>query len=145
MNLSAGKNGYSTNGLRSDSRQWLIYDDESLGALIRGLEAYALHVCAGPMVRHRNIAVRGVGTLMQRVANTRIDEMRKAGGAQQVVVGHLEKIFRWLASEQAGRIHLPEPVDELDEIYAAAFRLDSRARTAGFRGPGVHREAVRGD
>lgn len=135
---------YSTAGLRSDVRQWTIYDDEALGALMRGLEAYALHICGGPLTRHRHIAVRMIGTLMRRVASHRIEEMKTNDGAQRVVIGHLEKIFTWIAAGQSGRL-APEPTEALDEIYAAAFRLDSRARSAGVRGPGVHRVAVRGD
>lgn len=138
-------NGYSTTGLRSDARQWLIYQDEALGALMRGVEAYALHICGGPLTRHRHIAVRMIGTLMRRVASHRIEEMKRNDGAQRVVIGHLEKIFTWIGSEQPGKVARPEPTGALDEIYAAAFRLDSRARSAGVSGPGVHRQAVRGD
>lgn len=137
--------GYSTTGLRSDSRQWLIYDDEALGALMRGVEAYALHICGGPLQKHRHIAVRMIGTLMRRVASHRIAEMKQNDGAQRVVISHLERIFTWLGSEQPGKVARPEPTEALDEIYAAAYRLDSRARSAGVQGPGVHRVAVRGD
>lgn len=131
-------------GLRSDARQWLIYDDETLGALMRGLEAYALHICGGPLTRHRHIAVRGIGNLMRKVASHRIAEMRANDGAQAVVIAHLERIFTWVAVGQEGRL-APAPTEALDEIYAAVFRLDSRAQSAGVSGPGVHRQAVRGD
>lgn len=137
--------GFNTGGLRSDARQWLIYGDEELGALMRGLEAYALHICGGPLTRHRHIAVRMIGTLMRRVASHRIEEMKTNDGAQRVVVEHLEKIFTWISAGQSGRL-APEPTEALDEIYAAAFRLDSRAANAGVGASvGVHRIAVRGD
>lgn len=131
-------------GLRSDSRQWLIYDDETMGALMRGLEAYALHIVGGPMTRHQNIAVRGIGTLMRRTAAHRIEEMKRNDGAQRVMISHLEKVFDWLGKTQSG-LALPTP-DELDEVYAVAFNLDSRAQSAGVGTPlGTHRVAVRGD
>ena len=37
-----GPNGYPTNGLRDDGRQWLIYGEPQQGALVRGVEAAAL-------------------------------------------------------------------------------------------------------
>lgn len=131
-------------GLRSDSRQWLIYDDEVLGAVMRALEAFALHIAGGPLSRHRRVEVRAVGHLMRRVAESRIVEMERADGAQRVAVHHLRAIFDWLGAEQRGLV-LPPPAVELDEIHAAVFRLDSRAQSAGIGGPGVHRAAVRGD
>ncbi len=141
----ASSNGYNTGGLRSDARQWLIYDDEALGALIRGLEAFAMHMAAGPLLRHRVAAVRGMAMLMRRVANHRIAEMQKADGAQRVVVRNLTLIFEWLGYQQQG-ILLPAPTDALDEIHATSTRLDSRAHSAGVGSPvGTHRRAVRGD
>ncbi len=131
-------------GLRTDERQWLIYDDESLGATMRGLEAIALSVCGGALARHRVQQVRAIGHFMRRVADTRFAEMERNDGAQQVVARHLRTIFRWLELDQRG-LATPPPTAALDEIHAATFRLDSRAQSAGVVGPGVHRVAARGD
>ena len=140
-----GDNGYNTGGLRSDARQFLIYDDEALGALMRGLEAFGMYLAAGPLLRHRVAAVRGMAHFMRRVANHRIAEMEKADGAQRVVVRNLTLIFEWLGYQQRGD-DLPPPVDALSEIWATATRLNSRAMNAGVGDPvGVHRIAVRGD
>ncbi len=130
-------------GLRTDERQWLIYDNETLGAVMRGLEAFALHLAGGPLTKHRVDGVRAIGHFMQRVASARLAEMEKNDGAQRVVVNHLRRMFTWLGREQSG-LATPAP-PELDELYAAVFRLDSRAQSAGVVGPGVHRIAVRGD
>ena len=130
-------------GLRTDERQWLIYGDEKVGALARGLEAMALHIAGGPLRRHRHEGVRLIGVYMQRIAKGRIDEMHRNGGAQEIVAEHLADIFEWLGREQAG-VHLPPP-EGLKEIHALAFHADRRAANAGIQGPGVHREAVRGD
>lgn len=132
------------NGLRTDERQWLIYDDEALGAVMRGLEAFALHAAGGPLTRHPHQAIRAIGYFMQRVSSARVEEMRRNDGAQRVVVEHLEQIFQWLGRQQRGLL-TPDPTQALDELYAAVFRLDSRAQSAGVVGPGVHRVAVRGD
>lgn len=130
-------------GLRTDERQWLIYDDEVLGAVMRGMEAMALHLAGGPLTKHPSQPVRAIGHFMQRVAAARLAEMGKNDGAQAVTVHHLRTVFQWLGYQQRG-LALPEP-PELDELYASVFRLDSRAQSAGVVGPGVHRTAVRGD
>lgn len=131
-------------GLRTDERQWLIYDEEVLGAVMRGLEAFALHLAGGPLTRHRVGAVRAIGHFMRKVSDARLREMEKNGSAQEVVVEHIRRIFIWLGQEQNSGLALPEP-EGLDEIHAAVVRLDSRAKSAGVVGPGVHRLAVRGD
>lgn len=131
-------------GLRTDERQWLIYDEETLGAVMRGLEALALHIAGGPLSRHPLQPVRAIGHFMRRVGEARFAEMHKNDGAQRVVASHLQTIFTWLGRQQRG-LATPPPTEALDEIYAAVFRLDSRAQSAGVVGSGVHRSAVRGD
>ena len=132
-------------GLRTDERQWLIYDDEVVGAVVRGLEALALHVAGGPLARHSHIGVRAIGSFMRRISERRFLEMERNDGAQRIVAQHLRRIFEWIGSEQPGRVALPPPTDALDEIYGAITYADSRAVSAGVVGPGVHRVAVRGD
>lgn len=132
-------------GLRTDERQWLIYDDETLGAVMRGLEAIALSIVGRSLQRNRVEAVRAIGHFMGRVADARFAEMERNDGAQQVAARHLRTIFGWLSRQQATGLDLPAPQAELDQVYASVFRLDSRAQSAGVVGPGVHRQAVRGD
>ena len=128
--------------LRTDERQWLIYDDESLGAVMRGLEAWALKIAAQLLMPNRVDGLRGVGHFMDRVADARLRHMKKNGGAQEVVADWILLISRWAAGKS---LETPEVTRALDEIYAATTRLDSRAMSAGIVGPGTHRIAVRGD
>ena len=126
-------------GLRSDFRQWLIYDDESLGAVARALEVAALAMAGQTLLRRPEGPIRLLGRFMVRVASARTEEMLRSDGAQRVAIEHTSKVFNWLAGKA------PFPADELDELHAAAFRLDARAQAAGVRGPGTIREAIRGD
>lgn len=97
------------------------------------------------MRRHRHIAVRHLGTYMQRIANHRIEEMRRSGGAQEVMAQSLASIFLWLGNEQKG-ILSPEPTAALDEVYGVSYHADRRAAVAGVGSDdGVHRLAVRGN
>ena len=126
-------------GLRSDLRQWLIYDDETLGAVARALEVAALAMAGQTLMRRPEAPVRLLGKVMVRIASTRTNEMLRNDGAQRVAIGHTSKVLNWLAGKASF------PADELDELHAAAFRLDSRAQSAGVQGPGTVREAIRGD
>lgn len=130
-------------GLRTDERQWLIYDEEALGAVMRGLEAFYMFIASGPLARDPDDAIRAIAHFGRRVAQSRIEEMKKNDGAQREMAHNLEVMFKWIGMRQKG-MALPRP-KEVDDIYAAVFRLDSRAQSAGVVGPGVHRIAVRGD
>lgn len=130
------------NGLRTDERQWLIYDDESLGAVMRGLEAWSLAVAGNLLKADQTDELRGMGNFMDRVAGARLSEMKANGGAQEVVADWMLLISKYAA----GKTPLtPDIQRALDELHAAVYRLDSRANGAGLTGPGVHRLAVRGD
>ena len=128
--------------LRTDERSWLIYDDESLGAFARVLEMYSLSVTGQKLARHPDQRIRAIGTLMVRIGETRGVEMIRNDGAQRVAVEHMVLFGAFLA----GLPHDESKLDEaLNELHSLAFRLDSRANSAGIAGPGVHRLAVRGD
>jgi hypothetical protein len=136
---------YNTAGLRTDERQWLIYDDEVLGAYTRGLEAWALMVLAQSL---RNVgpdrfrALNGIATWCHRVAEQRLVEMKRNGGAQEVVSDWVLLVSRWAA----GKTPLtPDVARGIEEFHSVATRLDSRGNSAGITGPGVHRQAIRGD
>lgn len=132
-------------GLRTDERQWLIYDDEVLGATIRGLEAWGLMVL-GTKLRNvgpdRIRATNGIGAFCQKVANQRLTEMKRNGGAQEQVADWILIVSKWAA----GKTPLTSDVARaLDEFHAVSTYNDSRVSGAGVLGPGVHRQAVRGD
>lgn len=129
-------------GLRTDDRQWLIYDDESLGAVMRGLEVWGLAVAGNLLKNHKVQPLRGIGNFMGRVADSRLSMMKKNGGAQEVVADWILIVSKW----SAGRSPMtPDVKRALDEMWASVYRLDSRANAAGVIGPGDHRIAVRGD
>ena len=137
-----GDNGYSTTGLRTDERQWLIYGDEQVGALIRGLEAMALTMTGQTLRNTQLMPLRGLGTLMCRVADARFEAMYRNDGAQRVVVDHLRKVM----AAMAGWTHwTPDALNALDELHATQTHTDSRAAGAGVLGPGHVRQTVRGD
>jgi len=137
-----GKDGYATNGLRSDPRQWLIYDEETQGAMVRGLEAMAMQMVGQTLIRNKDIKVRAMGFTMLNLADARIRAaMKQQGSVRDTVMRHLAKIMGWLSSR--GRAEYPAV--ELDEIHAVLYQLDHRARSAGITGPGFLRDQVRGD
>jgi len=129
-------------GLRTDERSFMIYDEEVLGAVTRGLESYALSVTGQKMARHPDPEFRGVGSMMLRIGEQRGHEMLKNDGAQKVTM----EILTLMGAHLAGIGH-----DEIrcaagmNELWGAVYYLDRRVSSAGIAGPGVHREAVRGD
>lgn len=131
-----------TDSLRTDERSWLIYDDEVIGAVVRGLEAYALSVTGQKMSRHPEQTVRAVGTMMIRIGEERGRQMLSNGSAQGVVMEWLALLGAHLAGVPHDKIKCTQA---LDELHGAVFHLDKRVNAAGVRGPGVHRIAVRGD
>lgn len=135
------------NGLRTDERQWLIYSEEVMGAVMRGLEAWALMI-AGTRLRqgHRGsdrvAAMNAIGKFMQKVADQRIVEMQRNGGAQEQVAEWIFLVSKWAAGKTPWTADIGRA---LDEIHATIHHNDSRVNSAGISGPGVHRIAVRGD
>lgn len=128
--------------LRTDERSWLIYDDESIGAMTRGLESYALSVTGQKLARHPDQKIRAVGNMMVRLGEQRGHEMMKNGGAQEVAL----EWFLFLGAHLAGMNHDEIKCQEaLDELHAVCFRLDARLQSAGTVGPGLVRMAGRGD
>lgn len=129
--------------LRTDERQWLIYEtDGETGALVRGLEAFAMQVAGRLLARNPIDALRGLGHFMLRIADARLREMLRNDGAQAVVVRHLEKLM----AVAVGKTPWTPDVDRaLDELYALTTHVDHRASGAGITGPGTLRDAVRGD
>lgn len=131
-----------TESLRSDFRSWLIYDEEVTGAVARGMEAYALSVTGQKLARHPDSAIRGFGNLMVRIGEQRGLDMLDKGGASEVA-------FKWLmflgVHLNGGQHDEVKCAQALDELWGNAFHVNSRVTNAGIIGPGVHRQAVRGD
>jgi hypothetical protein len=135
-----GKDGFSTAGLRSDPRQWLIYDEETQGALVRGLETMALQMVGQTLRRNKDMKVRAIGNVMLNVADARLrDAAREPGSIRDTVIKHLARIMGWLSGRAS------YPAIQLDEVHAALYQLDHRMRSAGISGPGHIRDLARGD
>lgn len=134
------KDGYSTKGLREDPRQWLIYDEETQGAMVRGLEAMALQMVGQTLSKNEDIKVRAMGFTMLNIADARIrSAMAQPGSTRDTVMKHLARIMGWLSRRAT------YPAVELDEVHAVLYQLDHRFRSAGIRGGGKLRDLVRGD
>jgi len=125
--------------LRTDIRSWLIYDEDSIGAVFRALETAALAGTGHRLASHEAIEVRAVGNVMKRIAATRIRTAKKEGGVRWEAMEKMTKLMMY-AFGQA-----PPNAEALDELHATVFRIDQRLNSSGSVGPGVHREGVRGD
>ncbi len=129
--------------LRTDDRQWLIYEtDGEVAALTRGLEVMALVMAGKTLARHRIDGIRGIGNHMLRIAEGRMRIMKQNGGAQEVVMDHLEKVLMVALGKMPWT---PDAAAALDELYALTVYTDTRASEAGIVGPGDLRKAMRGD
>jgi len=143
IDILPGKDGFSTDGLRSDPRQWLIYDEETQGAMMRGLEIMALQMVGQTLKRNPEAKVRAIGHVMLNVADARLrDAAREPGSIRDTVIKHLARIMGWLS--RRGPIDVDTAV-ALDEVHAVLYQLDHRFRSAGIRGGGRLRDLVRGD
>ena len=136
-----GKDGFSTKGLRDDPRQWLIYDEETQGAMMRGLEVMALQMVGQTLRRNKESKVRAIGYLMLNVADARI-RSAEPGSKREQVIRHLALVMGWLSRRGPMDIATAEA---LDEIHATIYQMDHRFRSAGIRGGGKLRDMVRGD
>lgn len=140
MGFRPGKDGYPTNGLRDDPRQWLIYGEPQQAAIIRGLEIMGLQMVGRTLAKNPIRQVRGIGHFMLNLAEGRIRTALKEGGYHQVVIEYLAKLMAFLA----GQAPPPDP-QVLDELHAVVYQTDHRARSAGIGGEGALRSLVRGD
>lgn len=131
--------------LKLDSRQHMIYNEPAMGAVIRGLEVWALMVL-GTKLRNRgpnrNKALNGIGAFCQKVAQQRIVEMKRNGGAQEVMADWVLLVSKWAA----GKSPLTPDVDRaLKEIYWTVFKVDSVGTGAGMLNDNLAVKAIRGD
>lgn len=125
--------------LRTDVRSWLIYDEDSIGAVFRALETAALAGMGYRFKDHKSIEVRAVGNVMLRIAATRVRTAKREGGVRWEAMEKMTKVIAFALGQA------PPNAEALDEIHATVFRIDQRLNSSGSVGPGVHREGVRGD
>ncbi len=125
--------------LRTDIRSWLIYDEDSIGAVFRALETAALAGMGHRLASHEAIEVRAVGNVMKRIAATRIKTAKREGGVRWEAMEKMTKLMMY-AFGQA-----PPNAEALDELHATVFRIDQKLNASGSVGPGSHRADVRGD
>ena len=129
--------------IRTDERQWLIYEEESVSAVVGGIQAFFCLMGAHMASKHEDIAVRAMANAAERIVETQMSHwLGKLKGlepteAQETVTRYLAEISAWMGGEGE------RPDEALDEIWAALVWLDGRAKAAGVTGPGWYREIVR--
>ena len=64
--------------LRTDFRQWLIYDEPSVRAALRVVETLAMMLAGPKLIQPEDEEVRAIGNIMVKFAET---HMRAATGA----------------------------------------------------------------
>lgn len=131
--------------LRTDFRQWLIYDEPSCRAALRVTETLAMMI-AGPVLAAKDdVELRAMGNVMLKFAEA---HMKACTGqikdyepepAERAAMEDLLMVIPYLGGETR------KPNQALDELHGALFHLDSRLNGMGVSGGGVFREMVRGD
>lgn len=111
--------------LRTDERQWLIYQEESVVPAVRALEVFAM-LFAGPILaKHPERSMRALGNMMMRLGAAREESMLMS--AEYETAGrHIAVIL----GELAGVANADR---ERDELHAALFWLDSTLKKAGIK------------
>lgn len=134
--------------LRKDGRQWLIYDDASVEAGVRALEAIALGIVGANYQNHPDLAMRGIANAMLKLSKARMEAGMGLIKGEDTTDELLEatrcafKVFDYLGDRTETT---PYPIAEADQLYALLFYLDSRLNGAGISGPGIKRRLARGD
>jgi hypothetical protein len=133
------------NSLRTDFRQWLIYDEPTTGAVVRALEVMALGMAGRTLSRHRTQSVRALGTIMMRLADARTKVMLgtvknwETNDEAEQAIKAVMTTGEWIGSGSD-----IAPI-ELDELHATVFHLDHRLNTAGVTGKSWVSGLGRGD
>ena len=129
--------------LRKDANQWLIYDEASVTASVRGLELMALMLTGKALENHPDIELRALGNVAGSVADARLRYMLGLMGQssptdeERIVGAHVVRILGYLEGD-------PKPAESLDDLWASVVWLDSHIRSSGVEGEGWYREVVRG-
>ena len=132
MPFKPGPNGYPTDGLRDDGRQWLIYGSPQQEAIVKGVEAMGLmmtgmHLAGNPMRE-----VRATGNFMIKIGQSRIQGAIDAGGYRHIVMEYLVQVMQFAAGNAP-----PPSAKVLDELHALVFQTDTEQRLQEF-GETVH-------
>lgn len=130
--------------LRTDERQWLIYDEPAVVAASRALELICLTVAGQWLAEHEDISLRGLGNLALKIADTRtrygFGFMKNSTPTdeEQAATAHALEIIGYLAGDR------DRPVVAEDELHAAAVWLNTRLKEAGVDGDGWYRHLAKG-
>ena len=133
------------NYIRTDSRQWLIHEEENVTVGIKAIEIMALTVTGELLSKNEDVEMRAVGNLMMRWADARQRAMMNGMDGEDST--HLEKsamvlltdILDWMGGQGE------KPEDALEQLHSVAFSFDSTLSGAGITGPGWYRELARGE
>lgn len=128
--------------LREDERSWMIYSEESVGAVVRMMEAYALSVTGQKLRRHPDQKIRAMGEMMIRTGEHRGWEAVNAGGVREEAANAFALLGAHVSALPHDEVRCAKA---LDELHATVFRLDQKIQSAGSKGPGALRQLVRGD
>lgn len=126
--------------LRTDLRQWLIYDDDAAYATADALDALAYRFTGAALSQHEDIELRAVGNFMLKVAEVR--EKRLSGEdatkIELAAITHIAAILQYMVGG-------PKPEEALSEVQAVVFAIDSKVNASGTRSTSAMAGLVRGD
>jgi hypothetical protein len=137
--------------LRTDERQWLIYQEPNVTAAVRAVESLCMAVAGPALARHPDEAIRALGHVAMALSEARTkwglglneadespSELETA--AYRAATATLRIIFDpSLAESERTKL-----LDETGDLHAAMFWLDRRLNGAGTTGPGWYRDLARG-
>ena len=129
--------------IRLDERQWMIFDEESVTAVVGAVEALLVGLGAAALRDHADQQVRAIGAFGEKLAETRLAHWSgqlaglEPSEVQKQLVAHLYAVSAYLVDEGE------RPETALDDIQAALVWIDKRAKGAGVVGDGWYREIVR--
>ena len=127
--------------LRTDPRQWLIYQEDNVTAGMEAIEIMALTVTGTLLANRPEVEMRAIGNIMMRWADARQRTMsgEEASDLKQAAVSHATDILDWMGGQG------DTPDDALSELHAVAFAFDSQLQGAGIDGEGWYRVLARGE
>lgn len=129
--------------LRTDERQWLIYQEPSVVSAVRAVELVCMLLVGPGLAAHPEIEMRALGNAVERIADARLRYMlglikkSQPSDEERVAGRHAATIYAWLNGGS-------KPEQASDELWAAVYYLDSYVKGAGIEGAGWQRELVKG-
>lgn len=128
--------------LRKDENQWLIYDRDSVEAVVAAVKAFLMGLGAQTLLHHEDLEIRALGHAGLRMSATQLDAF--AGNLKVETSPERQEaaqVIGQLIGYLAGFNNLDPAA--IDEIHAAIVWIDKRAKAAGVSGTGWYREIVR--